>query len=192
MKRFLIIDRKNNTIEEGMANSIEQMRIAYAGKEIYDRPYNFSFSTKDLRYYNDDFTLKTLEQLIKIGLEKKLEDNEKIENNRRVKLTDIELYQKFPERLDKNQILDKLETGEVYIREKTLLEKYNDNIITKEEYNNAIDDIRQGIYAQRFDGKQIEAVRKFALGLITKAEYDSILLEIQEGMEDIKRQYPKM
>ncbi len=121
----------------------------------------------------------------------KLKDDEKIEDGLIVKKNEVDLYRDNPfseKNIDKKIIID--DDGVEAISEKTMLEKYNENIISKESYNNYIDDMRSGEYSSIVDKKTNELNRK---KLLNPAYDDSILLkEIKDATLKIKEKYAKV
>lgn len=91
--------------------------------------------------------------------------------------------------IERNQ---KYENGEIKI--KSLKELYNENIITKEEYENIIDANRIAGYQEKVDAKVIEFLRGFinSLDYNNLSEAQKILLsEINSEVFKVKLNNPK-
>lgn len=161
MKHFLVIDKKENTLTEIMSSSIDEVKNIYKGVEVIERPEHFQTTTNDLRFYNKDLSIKSLEQLIKDKLESELKDDEYIKNNIRMKLDDVGFYKKnkgkkeYAERF-KFTVLDKDAGGNEYLREMSMKEKLDSKFISTEEYNAYIIEQRRYAYKNTTDDLVIE------------------------------------
>ena len=156
-------------------------------------------SQTDIRAYNKDGSVKSLEQQLKEKIIV-LKDNEIIDNgiirelNKNYEDDYIVLIERGLEKLDKNKKIVE-ENGKKYIIEKTIEEKYNEGLITKEEYNNYIVSLRQGQYTQNLDGARAEllddVLNSWAeQGLLNETQIEA-LKSLQTTRANIKEQYPK-
>lgn len=106
----------------------------------------------------------------------------------------IILIEKGVEELDKNKKIAE-ENGKKYLTEKTTEERYNEGLITKEEYNNYIVSLRKCQYSQNLDGARAEllddVLNSWAeQGLLNETQMEA-LESIQTTRANIKEQYPK-
>ena len=106
----------------------------------------------------------------------------------------IVLIERGLEKLDKNKKIVE-ENGKKYITEKSIEEKYNEGLITKEEYNNYIVSLRQGQYTQNLDGARAELLDDVLntlanQGLLNETQIQA-LKSLQTTRANIKEQYPK-
>lgn len=98
------------------------------------------------------------------------------------------------EKLDDNKKIVE-DNGKKYVREKYIEEKYNEGLITKEEYNAYIVNQRQNQYSQNLDGARAELLEDVLnslanQGLLNTSQME-ILKSLQKTRADIKEQYPK-
>lgn len=156
-------------------------------------------SQTDIRAYNKDGSVKSLEQQVKEKIIV-LKDNEIIDNgiirelNKNYEEDYIVMIERKLEKLDKNKKIVE-ENGKKYITEKTTEEKYNDVLITKEEYNAYIVSQRQNQYSQNLDGARAELLDSVLntlanQGLLNETQIEA-LKSIQTTRANIKEQYPK-
>lgn len=192
MKHFLVISKKENTLTEIMAGSIEEIKKIeiYKYADVIERHSSFKFGTKDLRYYNKDLSLKTLEELIKDKLEPQLKDDECIKDNIRTKLDEIGFYKKNKDKKEyasrfKFTLIDKDENGQEYLREMTMKEKLDDKLITVDEYNAYIIEQRRHAYKSMTDDLVIERMIDFL------KENNVDVADIEEAKENIKSDLAK-
>ena len=152
-------------------------------------------SQTDIRAYNEDGSVKSLEEQLK---EK---DNEIIDNgiirelNKNIEDDYIVMIERGLEELEDTQKIVTNEDGKKYITEKTIEEKYNEGLITKEEYNEYIIQQRQTQYTQNLDGARAELLDDVlnnlaSQGLLNKSQLEA-LNNLQTVRADIKEQYPK-
>ena len=153
----------------------------------------------DIRAYNEDGTVKSLEQQVKEKIIT-LKDNEIIDNgiirelNKNYEEDYIILIERGVEELEKNKkIVEK--NGKKYLTEKTIEEKYNEGLITKEEYNKYIISQRQSQYSQNLDGARAELLDSVlnnlaSQGLLNETQMEA-LNSLQTTRANIKEQYPK-
>ena len=100
--------------------------------------------------YNDDGGLKALSELFELGL-LDLADDEKLTGEEIVKLTEVEMFTKYPNKKEyKTKVID-TQNGKDSLREMTELEKLNANIITAEVYDSYIETMRLNFYRQNQD-----------------------------------------
>ena len=158
------------------------------------------FSQKDIRAYNKDGSVKSVEQQVKEKIIV-LKDNEIIDNgiirelNKNYEDDLIVLIERGLEELEDTQKIVTNEDGKKYITEKTIEEKYNEGLITKEEYNEYIIQQRQTQYTQNLDGARAELLDSVlnnlaSQGLLNKSQLEA-LNNLQTVRADIKEQYPK-
>ena len=167
--------------------------------EVIKEHNSNDLSQTDIRAYNKDGSVKSLEQQLKEKIIV-LKDNEIIDNgiirelNKNYEDDYIVLIERGLEKLDKNKKIVE-ENGKKYIIEKTIEEKYNEGLITKEEYNNYIVSLRQGQYTQNLDGARAEllddVLNSWAeQGLLNETQIEA-LKSLQTTRANIKEQYPK-
>ena len=124
--------------------------------EVIKEHNSKDLSQTDIRVYNKDGSVKSLEQQVKEKIIV-LKDNEIIDNgiirelNKNYEYDYIVMIERKLEKLDKNKKIVE-ENGKKYITEKTTEEKYKEGLITKEEYNAYIVSQRQNQYSQNLDG----------------------------------------
>ena len=160
------------------------------------------FSQTDIRAYNKDGSVKSLEEQLKEKIIV-LKDNEIIDNgiirelNKNKNYEDdlIVLIERGLEELEDTQKIVTNEDGKKYITEKTTEEKYNEGLITKEKYNAYIVSQRQGQYVTNIDGQRAELLEDVLQslaeqGLLNKSQLEA-LNNLQTVRADIKEQYPK-
>ncbi|MDO6995145.1 phage tail protein [Brachyspira innocens] len=157
-------------------------------------------SQNDIRAYNDDGSVKTLEEQVKENIIT-LKDNEIIDDdvirelNKNNEDDLIVLIERGLEKIDDRQKIVTNEYGRKYITSKSYEELFNDNLITAEEYNNYIISQRQGQYQINLDGARAELVDSVlnslaSQGLLTE-EQKSQLESLQIKRQAIKEEYPK-
>ena len=158
------------------------------------------FSQKDIRAYNKDGSVKSVEQQVKEKIVV-LKDNEIIDNgiirelNKNYEDDLIVLIERGLEELEDTQKIVTNEDGKKYITEKTIEEKYNEGLITKEEYNVYIVSQRQGQYVTNIDGQRAELLEDVfsswaEQGLLNETQIEA-LKSLQTTRANIKEQYPK-
>lgn len=157
-------------------------------------------SQTDIRVYNKDGSVKSLEQQVKEKIIV-LKDNEIIDNgiirelNKNYEEDYIVMIERGLEELEKNKKIAE-ENGKKYITEKSIEEKYNDGLITKEEYNSHIVSQRQSEYSQNLDGARSELLDDVLNSLASKGllnETQIITLNsLQDARAKIKTQYKKI
>ena len=168
--------------------------------EVIKEHNSNDLSQTDIRAYNKNGTVKNLEE----QLEEKiivLKDNEIIDNgiirelNKNYEDDYIILIEKGLEELDKNKKIVE-DNGKKYITEKSIEEKYNDSLITKEEYNAYIVNQRQSQYINNIDGMRAELLDDVLNSLAEKGLLNesqiSVLNSLQDTRANIKTQYKKI
>jgi len=133
----------------------------------------------DIRMYTDlqAGTKKPLTQLVKEGLVP-VPEGKKL-NEASTDFEDMSEAEKVTAGLIQLKADEKIENG--YIVPKTKKELYDEGMISKEEYNRYIDDLRQAAYAREADPLGMQVLR----GELDKSEW---LAKIAE----IKLRYPKV
>ena len=196
---FIIYNKKTNKII-GIKEAITKDDIKLSKDEaILDNSNIKDFSQKDIRAYNKDGSVKSLEEQLKEKIVV-LKDNEIIDSgiirelNKNIEDDLIVLIERGVEELDKNKKIVE-ENGKKYLTEKTTEEKYNEGLINKEEYNNYIVSQRQSRYSQNLDGARAELLDDVlnslaSQGLLTDKQLET-LNNLQTARADIKEQYPK-
>ena len=145
--------------------------------------------------------VKSLEEQIKEKIIT-LKDNEIIDDgiirelNKNYEDDLIVLIERGLEKLEDNRKIVTNEYGKKYIIEKSIEEKYEDSLITKEEYNEYIVSQRQSQYSQNLDSTRAELLDDVLnslaeQGLLSKSQI-SILNSLQDTRTNIKAQYKKI
>ena len=156
-------------------------------------------SQTDIRAYNEDGSVKSLEEQVQEKIIV-LKDNEIIDDgiirelNKNMEDDYIVMIERGLEVLDKNKKIVE-ENGKKYITEKTIEEKYNEGLITSEEYNEYIIQQRQSQYTQNLDGARAELLDDVLKtlaenNLLTDTQLEA-LFNLQTMRANIKKQYPK-
>lgn len=101
------------------------------------------------------------------------------------KLSEIELCQKFPDRIPKTEKIETSDDGAKYITEKTMLQKLDDKLISIEEYNAYIIEQRRHAYKSTTDDLVIERMIDFL------KENNVDVADIEEAKENIKSDLAK-
>lgn len=183
-----------NTVETLKSKNIIQKYYEY---KVFDNIQNMS--VKDIRAIKEDGSVMSLEEQIKNNIVV-LEKDEEIRNGQIYKLNKnieedlIKLIELGIEKLEDNKKIVE-ENGKKYITEKSMEEKLKEGLITQEEYNNYIIQLRQSQYYQNLDGKRAEllddVLHKLASqGLLTD-EQKSNLNELENKRKEIKESNPK-
>lgn len=195
----IIYNKETNKITSILnALSIDDV-ILKDNEAILDNKNIKDFNQTDIRAYNDDGSVKTLEEQLKEKIIA-LKDNEIIDNgiirelNKNYEDDYIVMIERGLEELDKNRKIAEYD-GRNYITEKTIEEKYNEGLISKEDYNNYIISLRQGQYSQNLDGARAELLDSVlnnlaSQGLLNETQMEA-LKKIQTTRANIKEQYPK-
>lgn len=166
--------------------------------KVFDNVQNMG--VKDIRAIKNDGSVMSIEEQIenKILI---LEKDEEIRNGQIYKLDKniqedlIKLIELGIEKLEPTQKIEISEDGTKYIIEKSMEEKLRENLITQEEYDNYIIQIRQMQYQTNLDGARAELLDSVLSnlsnqGLLTE-EQKSQLESLKVKRQEIKTQYPK-
>lgn len=196
---FIIYNKETNKIIN-IIEAVKKDDITLSKNEaILDNKNIKDFSQTDIRAYNKDGSVKSLEQQLRekiIALEKNqiIKDNQIYTLNKNIEDDYIILIEKGLEVLDKNKKIVE-GNGKKYITEKSMEEKLKEGLITNEEYNKYIISQRQSQYNQNLDGKRAElledVLHKLASqGLLTD-EQKANLNELDNKRKEIKESNPK-
>ena len=188
-------EKAENTIallkKQGLININDNYKIFENIKDL---------SVTDIRAIKDDGTVMSLEEQIenKILI---LEKDEEIRNGVKYKLNKnyeedlIKLIELGLEKLDDRKKIVTNEDGTKYITQKTYEELFKENLITAEEYNNYIIQIRQVQYQSNLDGERAELLESVLNNLASQnlltEEEKSQLESLQVKRQEIKQEYPK-
>ena len=188
-------EKAENTIallkKQGLININDNYKVFENIKDL---------SVTDIRAINDDGTVMSLEEQIenKILI---LEKDEEIRNGVKYKLNKnyeedlIKLIELGLEKLDDRKKIVTNEDGTKYITQKTYEELFKENLITAEEYNNYIIQIRQVQYQTNLDGERAELLESVLNNLASQnlltEEEKSQLESLQVKRQEIKQEYPK-
>ena len=194
---FVIYDKYNYKCYFVEGQSINDFKLK--PNEVIKAHNSSDLSQTDIRAYNDDGSVKTLEEQLKEKIIA-LKDNEIIDNgiirelNKNYEDDYIIMIERGLEKLDDNKKIVE-DNGKKYVREKSIEEKYNEGLITKEEYNAYIVSQRQNQYSQNLDGARAEllddVLNSWAeQGLLNETQMEA-LESIQTTRANIKEQYPK-
>ncbi len=194
---FVIYDKYNYKCYFVEGQSINDFKLK--PNEVIKEHNSSDLSQTDIRAYNDDGSVKTLEEQLKEKIIA-LKDNEIIDNgiirelNKNYEDDYILMIERGLEKLDKNKKIVE-DNGKKYVREKSIEEKYNEGLITKEEYNAYIVNQRQNQYSQNLDGARAELLDSVlnnlaSQGLLNETQMEA-LESIQTTRANIKEQYPK-
>ena len=167
---------------------------------IFDNKNIKDFSQTDIRVYNNDGSVKSLEQQVKeniIALEKNqiIKEKQVYTLNKNIEEDYIIMVEKGLEKLDDRQKIVISEEGNKYITQKSYEELFKDNLITAEEYNDYIISQRQGQYMSNLDGERAELVDSVlnslaSQGLLTE-EQKTQLESLQSKRQEIKEEWQK-
>ena len=197
IKKILSFNSNVNTIVDKLIKS--NILTSEDKYKVFDNIKNMA--VEDIRAINDDGSIKSLGEQIKEKI-LILKENEVIKDGVVVELNPayeedkIRLIQRNLETLDNNHKIEYQEENKKYsIVEKTMIEKLEEEIITQEEYNNHIINIRQAEYSSKLDGKRAELLESVlhnlsSQGLLTEIE-QSLLEELNRTRLEIKESNPK-
>ena len=194
---FVIYDENTHKCYFVEGQSINDFKLQ--PNEVIKEHNSNDLSQTDIRAYNDDGSVKTLEEQLKEKIIA-LKDNEIIDNgiirelNKNYEDDYIIMIERGLEKLDDNKKIVE-DNGKKYVREKSIEEKYNEGLITKEEYNAYIVSQRQNQYSQNLDGARAELLDSVLntlanQGLLNETQMEA-LESIQTTRANIKEQYPK-
>ncbi|WP_281816904.1 phage tail protein [Brachyspira pilosicoli] len=195
---FVIYDKYNYKCYFVEGQSINDFKLK--PNEVIKAHNSSDLSQTDIRAYNDDGSVKTLEEQLKEKIIA-LKDNEIIDNgiirelNKNYEDDYIIMIERGLENLDKSKKISE-KNGKKYIIEKTIEEKYKENLITKEEYNSCIINQRQSEYSQNLDGVRAELLDSVLNSLASQGLLNENQIEVLKTIEDnrakIKTQYKKI
>lgn len=194
---FVIYDKKTYKCYFVEGQSVNDFKLN--PNEVIKEHNSNDLSQTDIRAYNKDGSVKSLEQQLKEKIIV-LKDNEIIDNgiirelNKNYEDDYIVMIERGLENLDDNKKIIE-ENGRKYIIEKSIEEKYNEGLITKEEYNAYIVSQRQSEYSQNLDGARVELLDDVlnnlaSQGLLNETQI-GVLKLIEKRRANIKEQYPK-
>ena len=195
---FVIYDKYNYKCYFVEGQSINDFKLK--PNEVIKAHNSSDLSQTDIRAYNDDGSVKTLEEQLKEKIIA-LKDNEIIDNgiirelNKNYEDDYIIMIERGLENLDKSKKISE-KNGKKYIIEKTIEEKYKENLITKEEYNSCIINQRRSEYSQNLDGVRAELLDSVLNSLASQGLLNENQIEVLKTIEDnrakIKTQYKKI
>lgn len=195
---FVIYDKYNYKCYFVEGQSINDFKLK--PNEVIKEHNSGDLSQTYIRAYNDDGSVKTLEEQLKEKIIA-LKDNEIIDNgiirelNKNYEDDYIIMIERGLENLDKSKKISE-KNGKKYIIEKTIEEKYKENLITKEEYNSCIINQRQSEYSQNLDGVRAELLDSVLNSLASQGLLNENQIEVLKTIEDnrakIKTQYKKI
>ena len=140
--------------------------------------------------YKDDGGLKPLSELFELGL-LDLADDEKLVGEEIVKLTEVEMFTKYPNKEEyKTKVIDTTSAGEEYLREMTELEKLNANIITAEVYDSYIETMRLNFYRQNQDVLRSDLANDLSMSDNQKAIKEATIAALDKTVRE-KYQFSK-
>uniref|UniRef100_UPI003F4C3964 phage tail protein n=1 Tax=Brachyspira catarrhinii TaxID=2528966 RepID=UPI003F4C3964 len=166
--------------------------------KVFDNVQNMG--VKDIRAIKNDGSVMSIEEQIenKILI---LEKDEEIRNGQIYKLDKniqedlIKLIELGIEKLEPTQKIEISEDGTKYIIEKSMEEKLRENLITQEEYDNYIIQIRQMQYQTNLDGARAELLDSVLSNLSNQGlltEEQKIQLDMLNNKRiEIKESNPK-
>lgn len=197
---YIIYNKNTNKITDVKEVVRKEDIILNSNEAILDNKNIKDFSQTDIRAYNKDGSVKSLEQQVEEKIIV-LKDNEIIDKgiirelNKNYEDDLIVLIERGLEELEDTKKIVTNEDCKKYITEKTTEEKYNEGLITKEEYNKDIISQRQSQYTQNLDGARAELLDSVlnnlaSQGLLNETQMEA-LKKIQTTRANIKEQYPK-
>ena len=197
---IIIYNKETNKITRVLnVLSIDDV-ILKDNEAILDNKNIKDFSQTDIRAYNKDGSVKSLEEQVQEKIIT-LKDNEIIDNgiirelNKNYEDDYIVMIERGLENLDKGKKISE-KNSKKYIIEKTIEEKYKENLITKEEYNSCIINKRQSEYSQNLDGVRAELLDSVLNNCASKGLLNENQIEVLKTIEDnrakIKTQYKKI
>ncbi len=161
---------------------------------VKDKNYKIYSSSCDISSgmhidnYTDKGKILSLSERVEKGLfivpEGKILDGEEIRDK-----TEVEFYLDNP--MSEENILKILDIDEgiEYLRNKTMLEKYNDKLVSKDEYNAYQRQRREQEYENTTDKQYTALSARLARSDIEQAEYDEQLLLLNEAVVEIQEKY---
>ncbi|SUW00989.1 phage tail protein [Brachyspira pilosicoli] len=196
---FIIYNKETKKIIN-IIEAVKKDDITLSKNEaIFENKNIKDYSQIDIRAYNKDGSVKSLEQQLKEKIIT-LKDNEIIDNgiirelNKNMEDDYILMIERGLEKLDKNKKIVE-ENGKKHIIEKSIEEKYKEGLITKEEYNAYIVSQRQGQYVTNIDGQRAELLEDVLQSLAEQGLLNTSQIKALESIQttraNIKEQYPK-
>ena len=195
---FVIYDKYNYKCYFVEGQSINDFKLK--PNEVIKEHNSKDLSQTDIRAYNKDGSVKSLEEQVQEKIIT-LKDNEIIDNgiirelNKNYEDDYIVMIERGLENLDKGKKISE-KNSKKYIIEKTIEEKYKENLITKEEYNSCIINKRQSEYSQNLDGVRAELLDSVLNNCASKGLLNENQIEVLKTIEDnrakIKTQYKKI
>ena len=195
---FVIYDENTHKCYFVEGQSINDFKLQ--PNEVIKEHNSNDLSQTDIRAYNKDGSVKSLEEQVQEKIIT-LKDNEIIDNgiirelNKNYEDDYIVMIERGLENLDKSKKISE-KNGKKYIIEKTIEEKYKENLITKEEYNSCIINQRQSEYSQNLDGVRAELLDSVLNSLASQGLLNENQIEVLKTIEDnrakIKTQYKKI
>ena len=196
---FAVYDKNTYKCYFVEGQSINDFKLK--SNEVIKEHNSKDLSQTDIRAYNEDGSVRSLEEQLKEKIVT-LKDNEIIDNgiirelNRNIEADYIVMIERGLEELDKNKKIIEEENGKKYITEKSIEEKYNEGLMSKEEYNAYILIQRQGQYVSNIDGVRAELLDDVlnslaSQGLLNESQIE-VLKTIQDNRANIKAQYKKI
>lgn len=196
---FIIYNKETKKIIN-IIEAVKKDDITLSKNEaIFENKNIKDFSQTDIRAYNKDGSVKSLEEQLKEKIIA-LKDNEIIDNgiirelNKNYEDDYILMIERGLEKLDKNKKIIE-ENGKKHIIEKSIEEKYKEGLITKEEYNAYIVSQRQGQYVTNIDGQRAELLEDVLQSLAKQGLLNTSQIKALESIQttraNIKEQYPK-
>lgn len=171
-----------------LKHEIEKLVKEGSTVEVYN-PLTFGADVgHNRKHFDNDGRKYSNKELLQKGL-LTIEDDKKIDEfDAIVDMSELELFKKKPLDYPLKKIATD-ESGAEYLREKTDLERYDDNIITKDEYNSKMDVMRREAYSRETD--TLKNVLMYDEGL-SEDEKAAIELEITSKKEAVKKEFPKV
>lgn len=195
---FVIYDENTHKCYFVEGQSINDFKLQ--PNEVIKEHNSNDLSQTDIRAYNDDGSVKSLEQQVKEKIIT-LKDNEIIDNgiirelNKNYEDDYIVMIERGLEKLEDTEKIVTNEDGKKYIREKSIEEKYKEGLITKEDYNAYIVSQRQGQYVTNIDGQRAELLEDVLQSLAEQGLLNTSQIKALESIQttraNIKEQYPK-
>ena len=195
---FVIYDKNTYQCYFVEGQSIKDFHLK--PNEIIKEHNSNDLSQTDIRAYNEDGSVKSLDEQVKEKIIV-LKDNEIVDKgiirelNKNYEEDYIVMIERGLEELEKNKKIAEY-NGKKYITEKSIEEKYEQGLITAEEYDEYIIQQRQSQYSQNLDGVRAELLDDVLNSLASKGLLNesqiSTLNSLQDARANIKTQYKKL
>ncbi len=156
--------------------------------KIYDIGYDIS---KDMSIdaFDDDGKVYANSILFDKGL-LELPDGKKLDGENIVDKTEVDFYNDDPtSEVNILKTIDVSLDNIEYVRDKTMLEKYDDGLATKDEYNAYQKSQRNMIFENKLDKELTILDNELKRGEITQEQYDEGFAEYMEAVEAVREQY---